>query len=63
MMRRIMTMNDVIMISVPMGRYEELLKAEAKLQFLKEYADHEVMGYSDIRYYLGIKDEEKNDEQ
>lgn len=56
-------MNDVIMISVPMERYEELLKAEAKLQFLKEYAEHEVMGYSDIRYYLGVKDEEKNDEQ
>lgn len=62
MTRRIMTMNDVI-ISVPMERYDELLKAEAKLQFLKEYAEHEVMGYSDIRYYLGVKDEGKSDEQ
>lgn len=50
-------MNDVIMITVPIDRYEELLKAEAKLQFLKEYAEHETMGYSDIKYYLGVEEE------
>lgn len=55
-------MNDVIMISVPMERYEELLRAEAKLQFLKEYVKHETMLHEDIKYYLGVKNEEKSDE-
>lgn len=55
-------MNDVIMISVPMKRYEELLRAEAKLQFLKAYVSHEVYATNDIQYYLGIKDEEKNND-
>jgi hypothetical protein len=62
MMRRIMTMNDEIMITIPMKRYEELLKAEAKLQFLKAYVSHEVYATNDIKYYLGIKDEEKNND-
>lgn len=53
-------MNDVI-ISVPLERYEELLKAEAKLQFMKEYVEHETMGYKDIKYYLGITDEDNDD--
>lgn len=57
-----MTMNDVI-ISVPLKRYEELLNAEAKLNFLREYVQHETMLHDDIKYFLGIKDEEKNDEQ
>ena len=56
-------MNDVIMISVPMERYEELLKAEAKLQFLAEYAKHETMLHEDLIYYLGIKKEEKSDDK
>ena len=55
-------MNDVIMISVPMERYEELIKAEAKLQFLKAYVSHEVYATNDIKYYLGVKNEEKSDE-
>lgn len=55
-------MNDVI-ISVPLKRYEELLNAEAKLNFLREYVQHETMLHDDIKYFLGIKDEGKNDEQ
>lgn len=55
-------MNDVI-ISVPLERYEELLNAEAKLQFLKAYVSHEIYASNDIKYYLGIKDEGKSDEQ
>ena len=56
-------MNDVIMISVPMERYEELLRAEAKLQFLAEYAVHETMLHEDLIYYLGINKEEKSDDK
>ena len=55
-------MNDEIMISIPLTRYEELLKAEAKLQFLKAYVSHEVYATNDIQYYLGIKTEGKSDE-
>jgi hypothetical protein len=62
MMRRIMMMNDEIMITIPMARYEELLKVEAKLQFLGTYVSHEVYTAADIQYYLGIKDEEKNND-
>lgn len=62
MIRRIKTMNDEIMISVPMARYEELLKAEARIQFLNAYVSHEVYTVSDIQYYLGVKDEEKSND-
>jgi hypothetical protein len=58
-----MMMNDEIMITIPMTRYEELLKAEAKLQFLAEYALHETMLHEDLVYYLGIKKEEKSDDK
>lgn len=56
-------MMNEIMISIPMARYEELLKAEARIQFLKEYAEHETMTYEDLKYYLGIKEEEKADDK
>ena len=55
-------MNEV-MITIPLARYEELLKAEAKIQFMTEYALHETMGYRDIKYYLGIKEEEESDDK
>jgi hypothetical protein len=45
-----------------MARYEELLKAEAKIQFLGTYVSHEVYTAADIQYCLGIKDEEKNND-
>ena len=56
-------MNDEIMISIPLTRYEELLRAEAKLQFLKAYVSHEVYATNDIQYYLGVKKEEKSDDK
>lgn len=55
-------MNE-IMITIPLTRYEELIKAEAKLQFLGEYAVHETMLHEDFIYYLGIKKEEKSDDK
>ena len=55
-------MNDEIMITIPLTRYEELLKAEARIQFLTEYALHETMGYRDIKYYLGIEEKEESDD-
>lgn len=55
-------MNEV-MITIPFAKYEELFKAEAKLQFLKAYVSHEVYTTADIQYYLGVKDEEKSDDK
>lgn len=49
-------------ITVMRERYEELIKTEARLQFLKEVCQRDgYISVSDIKYYLGIleEDEEK----
>lgn len=50
------------MILIPRERFEELIKTEAKVQFVLDYVRKEVVTASDIMYYLGVKDEEKSDE-
>lgn len=58
-------MNDVIMISVPMARYEELVKLEEKINLIKEMCEREPFAFvtgDDFKYYLGIKAEGKSDE-
>lgn len=49
-------------ITISQERYDELVKAEARMQFLRAYITHEVYTSADILYYLGVKDEEKSDE-
>lgn len=50
-------------ITVMRERYEELIKAEARLQFLKEVCQRDgYISVSDIMYYLGIPEEESKDE-
>ena len=56
-------MNDEIMISVPMARYEELVMMENRIEFLKAYCSREYFTADDIKFYLGIKKEEKADDK
>jgi predicted TPR repeat methyltransferase len=49
-------------ITISQERYDELVKAESQMQFLRAYVTHEVYTSADILYYLGIKNEEKSDE-
>lgn len=49
-------------ITVLRERYEELIKAEARLQFLRAYVSHEVYTSDDILYYLGIPEKEEKNE-
>ena len=56
-------MNDEIMISVPMARYEELVMMENRIEFLKAYCSREYFTADDIKHYLGIKSEEKADDK
>lgn len=49
-------------ITISQERYDELVKAEARMQFLRAYVTHEVYTSADILYYLGVKDEEKNND-
>lgn len=49
-------------ITISQERYDELVKTEARMQFLRAYVTHEVYTSADILYYLGVEDEEKSDE-
>lgn len=60
-------MNDVIMISVPLDRYEELITLEARMQFIREIYEREnYVSSDDYRVMLGFKakeTEEKSDDK
>lgn len=55
-------MMNADMILIPRERFEELIKTEAKVQFIVDYVRKEVVTADDILYYLGVKDKEKSDE-
>lgn len=44
-------------VTIPRDRYDNLLRAEARIQFLTAYCKHEVFTAADIEYYLGIKED------
>ena len=56
-------MNDEIMISIPVYRFEELVMMETRIKFLKAYCSREYFTADDIKFYLGIKSEEKADDK
>ena len=49
-------------ITISQERYDELVKAEARMQFLQAYVTHEVYTSADILYYLGIPQKEGNED-
>lgn len=49
------------MILIPRERFEELIKTEAKVQFVLDYVRKEVVTASDIMYYLGNEKESEDD--
>lgn len=49
-------------ITISQERYDELVKVEARMQFLRAYVTHEVYTSADILYYLGMSEEGKDDE-
>ena len=51
---------EQMMITIPIERYEELIKNEAKMQFLLDYVKREVVTTADVLYYLG-GDEDGNE--
>lgn len=51
------------MILIPRERFEELIKTEAKVQFVVDYVRKEIVTADDILYYLGVKNEDKNDDK
>lgn len=53
-------MEETIIIS--QDRYDELIKTEARIQFLIAYVSREVYTTKDILYYLGMSEEGKDDE-
>lgn len=48
-------------VTIPRDRYDKLLRAEARIQFLIAYCQHEVFTAADISYYLGIEEETNED--
>lgn len=50
-------------VTIYREEYDRLLKTEARIQFLKEYCAREVFSSSDIKYYLGILEEEEKDNE
>lgn len=56
----------MIMISVPIERYEELVKLEEKINLIKEMCELEPFAFitgDDFKNYLGIKTEVKKDDK
>lgn len=49
------------MILIPRERFEELIKTEAKVQFVLDYVRKEVVTADDILYYLGNEKESEDD--
>jgi len=47
-------------ITISQERYDELIKEEARMQFLRAYVTHEVYTSADILYYLGIYEKEED---
>ena len=54
---------DIEAITVMRERYEELIKTEARMQFLLAYVTHEVYTSADILYYLGVSEKEEDHEE
>ena len=50
-------------ITISQERYDELVKAEARMQFLLAYITHEVYTSADILYYLGASEKEEDHAQ
>lgn len=48
-------------ITISQARYDELIKEEARMQFLQAYVTHEVYTSADILYYLGIPQKEEDE--
>ena len=49
-------------VTITLDRYDELIRAEARLRFMVAYYKHEsYMSSSDIKYYLGIKEDAHED--
>ena len=50
-------------VTIPRDRYDELVKSEARMQFLRAYVTHEVYTSADILYYLGVSEKEEDHEE
>lgn len=50
-------------ITISQERYDELIKSEARMQFLQAYVTHEVYTSADILYYLGVSEKGEDHEE